>query len=185
MYRECEQEYIGEIARMLATRFQEHTDGKHLNSAIVEHTSSTGHRYTLDNTKIVHGEGGEVVPAKDPRSSPHSQEIPCPQPRPWDLPHSSPTPVTWHLSHVTSHYHHKKTMWRGWNVWVCFKLVSTTLDIRFIYSLTWPMHFQYIAAATTTTLDICFIASRAAPPNSSSSSDHIQHLFSLCVPRGT
>ena len=50
---ECDQEYIGEMARMLGTRFREHTDGKHLNSAIAEHTSSTGHRYTLDDTKIL------------------------------------------------------------------------------------------------------------------------------------
>ena len=40
-------------ARTLGTRFQEHTDGKHVNSAIAEHTSSTGHRYTLDDTKIL------------------------------------------------------------------------------------------------------------------------------------
>ena len=38
---------------MLGTRFQEHTDGKHPNSAIAELTSSSGHRYTLDDTKIL------------------------------------------------------------------------------------------------------------------------------------
>ena len=48
---ECDQEYIGETARMLGTRFGEHTDGKHLNSAIAEHISSTDHRGTLDDTK--------------------------------------------------------------------------------------------------------------------------------------
>ena len=52
-YCECDQEYIGDTARMLGTRFQEHTDGKLPNSTIVEHTLSTGHRYTLDNTKIL------------------------------------------------------------------------------------------------------------------------------------
>ena len=40
---ECDQEYVGKTARMLGTRFQEHTDGNHPNSAIEEHTSSTGH----------------------------------------------------------------------------------------------------------------------------------------------
>ena len=44
--------YIGETARMLGTR-SENTDGKHLTSAIVEHTSSTGHHYRLDDTKIL------------------------------------------------------------------------------------------------------------------------------------
>ena len=38
---------------MLGTRFLEHTDGKHLNFAIAEHTSSTGHCYMLDDTKIL------------------------------------------------------------------------------------------------------------------------------------
>ena len=50
---ECDQEYIGETARMVGTRFREHTDGKHPNSAIEEHTSSTCHHYTLDDTKIL------------------------------------------------------------------------------------------------------------------------------------
>ena len=49
----CDQEYIGETATLLGTRLQEHTDGKHLNSAIVEHISSTCHRYTLDDTNIL------------------------------------------------------------------------------------------------------------------------------------
>ena len=51
--RECDQEYIGETGRMVGTRFQEHTDGKHPNSVTEEHTSSTGHRYILDDTKIL------------------------------------------------------------------------------------------------------------------------------------
>ena len=38
---ECDQEYVGETARMLGTRFREHTGGNHPNSAIEEHTSST------------------------------------------------------------------------------------------------------------------------------------------------
>ena len=32
---------------------------------------------------------------------------------------------------------------------------STLLDIRFIYSLTWPMHFQYMYIATTTSCSRC------------------------------
>ena len=63
----CDQEYIGETARMLGTRFQEHTDGKHPNSAIAEHTSSTGNHYTLDDTKILVGlKGGFRVRSKRP-----------------------------------------------------------------------------------------------------------------------
>ena len=31
----------------------EHTNEKHPNFAIMEHTSSTGHHYTLDDTKIL------------------------------------------------------------------------------------------------------------------------------------
>ena len=50
---ECDQGYMGETARMLGTRFREHTDGNHPTSAIEEHTSSTGHHYTLDDTKIL------------------------------------------------------------------------------------------------------------------------------------
>ena len=49
--------YIGETVRMLGTRFCEHTDGKHPNSAIMEQTSITGHRYTMDDTKILVREG--------------------------------------------------------------------------------------------------------------------------------
>ena len=50
---ECNQEYVGEAARMLGTRFREHTDGNHPNSAFEDHTSSTGYHYTLDDTKIL------------------------------------------------------------------------------------------------------------------------------------
>ena len=38
---------------MLDIRFQEHTDGKHPNSAIEEHTLSTSYHYTMDDTKIL------------------------------------------------------------------------------------------------------------------------------------
>ena len=50
---ECDQEYVEETARMLGTRFWEHTDANHPNSAIEEHTSATSHQYTLDDTKIL------------------------------------------------------------------------------------------------------------------------------------
>ena len=53
VYSERDQEYIGETSRMVGTRFQELTDRKHPNSAIMEYTSSTSHRYTLDDTKIL------------------------------------------------------------------------------------------------------------------------------------
>ena len=52
---ECDKEYVCETTRMLGTRFREQTqsDGNHPNSAIEEHTSSTSHHYTLDDTKIL------------------------------------------------------------------------------------------------------------------------------------
>ncbi len=45
--------YIGETARTFKTRFSEHTDGKHPNSAISEHTEQTGHVFNIDDTKIL------------------------------------------------------------------------------------------------------------------------------------
>ena len=50
---ECDQEYVGKTSRMLGSRFREYADGNHRNSAIEEHTSSTCHHYTLDDTKIL------------------------------------------------------------------------------------------------------------------------------------
>ena len=93
---ECDQEYIAETTRMLGTRFQEHTDGKHPNSTIAEHTSFSDHHYTLDDTKAT---------------------------RP---PHPTPTLVMWPSGHVTSHSTIIKdcATWLNWNVWVCFKFVS-------------------------------------------------------------
>ncbi len=49
----CDKKYIGETARTFKTRFNEHTDGKHPNSAINEHTESTGHTFNIDDTKIL------------------------------------------------------------------------------------------------------------------------------------
>ena len=37
----------------LGGRFKEHTNSKHLNSAVTEHTSTTGHRYRLANVKVL------------------------------------------------------------------------------------------------------------------------------------
>ena len=48
----CEKEYIGETATLGVT-FREHTGGKHPNSAITKHTATTGHKYTLDNVKVL------------------------------------------------------------------------------------------------------------------------------------
>ena len=60
---ECDQEQVGETTRMLGTRFREHIDGNHPNSAIEENTSSTDHYYTLDDTKIMVRED-KLVPRK-------------------------------------------------------------------------------------------------------------------------
>ena len=49
----CEKEYIGERARTHGVRFKEDTDGKHPNSAIMEHISITGHKYTLTDVKVL------------------------------------------------------------------------------------------------------------------------------------
>ena len=46
-------EYIGKTARTLGMRFKEHTEGKHPNPAITEHTSNTGHKYTLAYVKVL------------------------------------------------------------------------------------------------------------------------------------
>ena len=51
--KECQNEYIGETARTLGTRFKEHTDGKHPNSAIQEHIAKTGHQATIEDIKII------------------------------------------------------------------------------------------------------------------------------------
>ena len=49
----CDREYIGETAKALGTRFKEHMDGNHPTSAVHEHTSSMGHKFTMDNIKIL------------------------------------------------------------------------------------------------------------------------------------
>ena len=49
----CEKEYIGKTARTLGVGFKEHTNGKHLNSAITEHTFTTGHKYTLADVNVL------------------------------------------------------------------------------------------------------------------------------------
>ena len=38
---------------MYLNNFKDHTDGKHSNSAITEHTFSPGHKYTLGNVKVL------------------------------------------------------------------------------------------------------------------------------------
>ena len=48
----CE-EYIGGTARTLGTRLKEYIDGKYHNSAVTEHTSSTGHKYTLADVNVL------------------------------------------------------------------------------------------------------------------------------------
>ena len=54
--KHCDKEYVGETARSLGTRFKEHTDGKHPNSAVSEHTQETGHLYTLQDVKVLNKE---------------------------------------------------------------------------------------------------------------------------------
>ena len=49
----CRMEYIGETARTLRVRFKKHIDSKHPKSAITEHTSITGHKYTLADVKVL------------------------------------------------------------------------------------------------------------------------------------
>ena len=51
--QDCGKDYIGETGRNLGTRFKEHTSRKGTNSAIKEHLENTGHKCTLDNTKII------------------------------------------------------------------------------------------------------------------------------------
>ena len=68
--RGSDKQYIVETARtlVLRMRFKEHTDGKHPNSAITEHTSTTGHIYTLPNVKVLvkeEGKGGSRHPQEE------------------------------------------------------------------------------------------------------------------------
>ena len=49
----CQAEYIGETARTLGKRFKEHSDPRHINSAVVEHTATTGHSFSLDDVKVI------------------------------------------------------------------------------------------------------------------------------------
>ena len=44
---------ICDIARTLGERFKEHTDGNHPISAVTEHTSITGHKYTLADVIVL------------------------------------------------------------------------------------------------------------------------------------
>ena len=83
----CPAEYVGETARTLGTRYGEHTDGKHPQSAIQGHMENTGHTYSLDNVKV----------PQDPGVHIHPQETANPQPRPRcrGPPHPPPTTVTW------------------------------------------------------------------------------------------
>ena len=45
----CEKEYISKTARTLGVRIKEHT----ANSAITDHTSSSGHKYTFVDAKVL------------------------------------------------------------------------------------------------------------------------------------
>ena len=49
---QCEDSYIGETARSLGTRFQDHA-GKDKESAILAHINKTGHNISLDNVNIL------------------------------------------------------------------------------------------------------------------------------------
>ena len=49
----CPATYIGETARPLGTRFKEHTDGKHPNSAVWEHLDEKGHQCKMEEVKIL------------------------------------------------------------------------------------------------------------------------------------
>ena len=70
---DCANEYNGEMARMLSTKFSKYTSGKHPNSTTTEHTAATGHCYTMNDTKIL------VREDEDQRS--HPQQFPCLQMR--------------------------------------------------------------------------------------------------------
>ena len=55
----CDKEYIGEAAMTLGVWFKEHTDDKHPNPAVTEHTATTGHKYTFADVKVLVKEDGE------------------------------------------------------------------------------------------------------------------------------
>ena len=101
------------------------------------HHSTTSHHYTMDDNKILVSEDKE-----DQRSTPHPQEIPCPQLRlrPRDLPHTTPTPVMWPSGHVTLRLCDQplnpltKTIRHCWNVWVCFNFLSVRYIHQYMFS---------------------------------------------------
>ena len=47
----CHQQYVGETARPLGTRFKEHLTQP--SSAVLEHTKRTGHQFSMDDVKII------------------------------------------------------------------------------------------------------------------------------------
>ena len=51
---ECDDEYIGELARTFEERFKEHLKAP---SPIYEHDNTTGHKTTVENFKIIGREG--------------------------------------------------------------------------------------------------------------------------------
>ena len=99
----CNKEYIGETARILSTRFREHTDCKNLNSAITEHTSTTSHCYPMDDTKILVRE--DMWFPRKIREALHIHKRPPALNR--DPNHEIPPILLQLLGHVTSHSNHR------------------------------------------------------------------------------
>ena len=60
---DCDNHYVGETARSLETRFKEHTDGKHLSSAVCEHMNNTGHKVHFEDVKVLAQED-KTIPRK-------------------------------------------------------------------------------------------------------------------------
>ena len=52
----CYVEYVGEMARLLGMQFKQHTDGKHMSSAVMVHMYNTGHKYSMEDVKVLSSE---------------------------------------------------------------------------------------------------------------------------------
>ena len=59
-YGVCHKQYIGETERNLGKRFNEHTDGNRISSAVQEHIDLTDHPFTFNCITMLHNEDNKT-----------------------------------------------------------------------------------------------------------------------------
>ena len=110
----------------------EHTDGKYPNSAIMEYTSTTGHHYTMDYTKILLERGQDFSGSQGKLETPSiSTRDALPSAETTRSPYTTATFRSCDKAHTPS----TKTVWNGWTIWVCFNLWFWLID-SFMYNVT-------------------------------------------------